>query len=131
MSMVLHRSRFRPATAILIRHGWRVFVGSRWVLLGLFAFGFLAGGLLSMLPVVGPVLGMASVPVCSRSVYAGHAPGAARRSAQRAGVWSPSAHRQRGAIRNCSCTSASPCWRLLILLAPSASMANNNASPWS
>lgn len=66
MSMILHLQQVPARNGNLwIRHGWRVFRRQPLALLGLFAFGFLAGGLLSMLPVVGPVLGMASVPVFS------------------------------------------------------------------
>lgn len=66
MTMVLHLQQVPARNGKLwILHGWRVFRRQPMALLGLFAFGFLAGGVLSMLPLVGPVLGMASVPVFS------------------------------------------------------------------
>ena len=86
-------------------------------MLGLFAFGFLAGGLLSMLPVVGPVLGMASVPVFSLGfMLATHQVLQGAQPSVQVFLEPFKLTRQRGAIRNCSCASASPLLAVLILL---------------
>ena len=66
MTMQLHLQQVPAANGRLwIRHGFRVFRRQPLAFVGLMGLALLASMLLTALPLVGPLLGLMAIPICS------------------------------------------------------------------